>query len=106
MKDAAKDFINWLYTSDEGKNFVVNKFHFIPPLSGYEDVRPEDALGAAVLEYSESDKVIPWVFMGYPTGWGEDILGMNIQVYLAGGTSWDDMLKTCIEEWETARQNE
>lgn len=106
VKDAAKDFINWLYTSDEGKNFVVNKFHFIPPLSGYEDVRPEDALGAAVLEYSESDKVIPWVFMGYPTGWGEDILGMNIQVYLAGGTSWDDMLKTCIEEWETARQNE
>lgn len=106
VKDAAKDFLNWLYTSDEGKDFVVNKFHFIPPLNGYEDVRPEDALGAAVLEYSEADKVTPWVFMGYPTGWGEDVLGINIQVYLAGGASWDEVLNTCMEEWKNTRQSE
>ncbi len=106
VKDAAKDFINWLYTSDTGKDFVVNKFHFIPPLSGYEDVRPEDALGAAVLEYSEAGKVIPWVFMGYPTGWGENVLGVNIQMYLAGEASWEDVLNTCIQEWEESRQSE
>ncbi|WP_129724445.1 ABC transporter substrate-binding protein [Xylanivirga thermophila] len=104
VKNAAEDFLNWLYTSDKGKEFIVDKFHFIPPFKGYENNRPADSLGLAVLEYSEAGNVIPWVFMGYPTGWGENVLGVNIQLYIAGESTWEDVINNCKAEWETSRK--
>jgi len=103
-KAAAKDFLNWLYTSDAGKDFVVNKFFFIPPLKGYENFEPQDSLGKAVKSYAESGKTMPWVFMGYPTGWGQEVLGTDIQKYLAGEMTWDDLVKDVQAQWEAARQ--
>lgn len=100
---AAKDFLNWLYTSDAGKDFVVNKFFFIPPLMGYEGFEPKDSLGQAVKSYAESGKTMPWVFMGYPTGWGQEVLGTDIQKYLAGEMNWADLVKDVQIKWEEAR---
>lgn len=103
-KAAAKDFLNWLYTSDKGKDIVVNNFLFIPPLKGFENLQPKDALGQAVKRYAEAGKTMPWVFMGYPTGWGMDKLGTEIQKYLAGETKWEDVIKSSQAEWEKARK--
>lgn len=102
-KLAAKDFLNWLYTSDEGKDFVVNKFFFIPPLQGYEHLEPQDALGKAVKRYSEEGKTTPWVFMGYPTAWGEKVLGLEIQRYLATDVTWEEIIKIAKEKWAEMR---
>jgi raffinose/stachyose/melibiose transport system substrate-binding protein len=102
-KAAAKDFLNWLYTSEKGKDYVVNKFYFIPALKGYENFDPQDSLGKAVKAYAEAGKTVPWVFMGYPTGWGMDMLGANIQKYLAGEMTWDELIKDSQERWEKER---
>lgn len=85
-KAAAKDFLNWLYTSDEGKTLIINEFNFIPTFTGYEsdDLQPKDSLAQEVLRYSSEGRTMPWVFMGYPTAWGMDVLGADIQAYLAG----------------------
>ena len=88
-KAEAKKFINWLYTSDRGKEIVVNKFFFIPPLKGYEKYQVADPLGQAILRFASNGKIIPWVFMGYPSGWGMDILGVKIQAYYAGTMSYN-----------------
>jgi raffinose/stachyose/melibiose transport system substrate-binding protein len=104
QQKAAKDFLNWLYTSDKGKDFVVNKFFFIPALKGYEKLQPKDALGAAVKRYVEAGKTSPWVFMGYPTGWGQDVLGKEIQKYLAGDEKWEDLIKNCQDKWAEMRK--
>lgn len=103
-KKAAKDFLNWLYTSDAGKDYVVNKFFFIPPLKGYEGFEPKDSLGQAVKGYAESGKTMPWVFMGYPTGWGQEVLGTDIQKYLGGEMKWEDLVKDVQTKWEEARK--
>lgn len=103
-KQAAKDFLNWLYTSDEGKDYVVNKFFFIPPLKGYEGFDPKDSLGKAVKGYAEAGNTMPWVFMGYPTGWGQEILGTDIQKYLAGEMKWEELVKDVQTKWEEARK--
>ncbi|WP_315118232.1 ABC transporter substrate-binding protein [uncultured Clostridium sp.] len=100
---AAKDFLNWLYTSEKGKDYVVNKFFFIPPFKGYENFQPKDSLGAAVNRYAQEGKTSPWVFMGYPTGWGMDVLGQEVQKYLAGEVQWDEAIKTAQAKWEKAR---
>lgn len=102
-KDAAKDFLNWLYTSEEGKDFVVNKFFFIPPLKGYENLEPQDSLGKAVKQYSEEGKTTPWVFMGYPTAWGMDVLGIEIQKYLAKDIPWEEVIQEAKTKWTEMR---
>jgi len=103
VKDAAKDFLNWLYTSEKGKDYVVNEFHFIPPLTGYEDLEVNDPLGNAVSRYAEAGKTTPWVFMGYPTGWGMEALGNNIQKYLSGEFTWEEVISESQAQWKDMR---
>ena len=47
---------------------------------------------------------MPWVFMGYPSGWGMDILGNQIQKYLAGKITWDEVISVSIDEWAILRK--
>ena len=105
-KAAAKDFLNWLYTSDEGKEMVINDFNFIPAFKGYEDesLQPKDPLSAAVLQYANDGKTMPWVFMGYPSGWGENVVGADIQKYLDGSMSWEDLVKHAQDTWAEERK--
>lgn len=103
-KKAAKEFLNWLYTSDEGKDIVVNKFFFIPPLKGYDAYEPKDSLGKAVMAHFKDGKTLPWVFMGYPTGWGQEKLGAGIQKYLAGEATWDECISNAKAQWKELRK--
>ncbi len=103
-KQAAKDFLNWLYTSEEGKDIIVNKFFFVPPFTGYDNYPAQDALGKAIMEYQAAGKTTPWVFMGYPTSWGEQVLGVNLQKYIGGESSWDEAIKASQDAWKESRQ--
>ncbi|KAJ52384.1 raffinose/stachyose/melibiose transport system substrate-binding protein [Clostridium tetanomorphum] len=103
-KTAAKDFLNWLYTSDKGKDYVANKFFFIPALKGYENYKPEDSLRKAIQRYMDAEKTTTWVFMGYPTAWGENTVGINIQKYLSGKMTWDQLVKDSKAQWEKSRK--
>ena len=53
---------------------IINDFNFIPAFKGYEsdELQPKDPLSAEVLNYANNGKTMPWVFMGYPSGWGEN----------------------------------
>ncbi len=102
-KEAAKDFLNWLYTSDEGKKIVVNEMFFIPPLSGYDDVQPADPLAQDIMMYANEGRTMPWVFMGYPTDWGMGVLGEQVQKYYAGAATWDEVVETVKAKWVEMR---
>jgi len=105
VQAAANDFLNWLYTSEEGKKIVINDFKFIPALKGYDspELQPSDPLARDILKYSNQERTMPWVFMGYPSGWGQNVLGTNIQSYLAGDMTWDQLEKDAQKEWKKAR---
>lgn len=104
-KKAAKDFLNWLYTSDKGKDMIINDFKFIPAFKGFEGdkLQPTDTLAKAVLQYANDGKTMPWVFMGYPTGWGQDKLGTDIQKYIAGDMTWDALVTDAKKTWSELR---
>ncbi|WP_409272648.1 ABC transporter substrate-binding protein [Neobacillus sp. SCS-31] len=99
----AKKFLDWLYTSDEGKETVLNDFKFIPAYSGYDSSKISDPLAKDIYKYAEEGKTIGWTFMGYPTGWGQDTLGIEIQKYVSGQAKWDDVVNVSKEAWEKAR---
>lgn len=103
-RQAAKDFLNWLYTSDEGKDIVVNKFAFIPPFTGYEKFPAQDSLGRDIMKYQQEGKTTPWIFMGYPTNWGQQVLGVNIQKYLAGDMTWEQVISDSQTKWAEDRK--
>lgn len=102
-KTAAKDFLNWMYTSEEGKDIIVNKCFFIPAFKGYENFPAQDSLGREVMRYMNEGKTTPWVFMGYPTAWGEDVVGSNLQKYFAGQMTWEQLVEDSKAKWTEMR---
>ncbi|RLL46706.1 carbohydrate ABC transporter substrate-binding protein [Oceanobacillus piezotolerans] len=104
VQQAAKDFLDWMYTSDAGKEMVLNDFKFIPAYEGYDTAQISDPLSQVVYSYSEEGKTIGWTFMATPVGWNEDVLGVNMQRYLNGDIEWQEVLDTAKQEWEKSRQ--
>ncbi|GAA0363696.1 ABC transporter substrate-binding protein [Alkalibacterium iburiense] len=98
---AAKDFLDWMYLSEEGKQFVIDEFNFVPAYEGYEDLEINDPLSQVVYDYSESGETIGWIFTGYPTGFTNNEFGPNLQAYLGGEMTWDEMIENSISAWES-----
>ena len=101
--EAAKDFLDWMYTSEEGKEAVLTEFKFIPAYEGYDVSKISDPLSRAVYEYATAGKTIGWTFMGYPTGWGQNELGVSIQKYISGEAEWDEVVTETQASWEKNR---
>lgn len=68
-KEEAKTFLNWLVTSDMGKEYIVKKWKFIPALSTIP-ATPEDIglLGADVWNYVKEGKVYGLQASKFPDG--------------------------------------
>lgn len=100
---AAKDFLDWMNTSEVGKDTVVTEFNFIPAYEGYDASKIADPLSKDIYEYSSNGNTIGWVFAGYPSNaWG-DILGANMQQYIAEDLTWEQLVEDSIEKWEEPR---
>lgn len=101
---ASKDFLDYLYTSDEGKQIVLEDFKFVPAYKGYDTDKISDPLSKDVYTYYTDGKTTGWVFMGYPAAWGEQTVGAQIQKYVAGEASWDEVVKTAQDKWAEERK--
>lgn len=65
---AGKDFIEWLYTSETGKKYLMEEFGFIPVVANMKNEKL-DPLSQAVAEYTNGGKTIPWPMNSYwPAG--------------------------------------
>jgi raffinose/stachyose/melibiose transport system substrate-binding protein len=64
---AASAFLNWLFTSDTGKNAIVKDFKFIPAMTNIE-ASELDPLSKAVFEATKSGQTIPWASNYFPQG--------------------------------------
>ncbi|CAM3828076.1 ABC transporter substrate-binding protein [Mesobacillus zeae] len=101
--EESKKFLDWLYTSDEGKRTVLEDFKFIPAYEGYDASKISDPISKEIYKYVENKKTIGWAFMGYPTGWGQEELGVQIQKYLSGDADWDQVVENTQKSWEKSR---
>ncbi|MDH6363825.1 raffinose/stachyose/melibiose transport system substrate-binding protein [Enterococcus sp. PF1-24] len=101
---AAKDFLDYLYTSEEGKQIVLEDFKFVPAYQGYDTDKISDPLSKDVYTYYTEGNTTGWVFMGYPAGWGEQSLGAEIQKYVAGDASWEEVISTVQKKWAEERK--
>lgn len=101
---ASKEFIDWLYTSEEGKKAVLEDFKFIPAYKGYDTSKISDPISKEIYQYAKDGKTINWVFMGYPSDWGMNKLGADIQQYVSGKLTWEDLVKKAKTTWAESRE--
>ena len=101
---ASKEFIDWLYTSEEGKKAVLEDFKFIPAYKGYDTSKISDPISKEIYQYAKDGKTINWVFMGYPSDWGMNKLGADIQQYVSGKLTWEDLVKNAKKTWAESRE--
>lgn len=103
---AAKDFLDWMYTSKEGKKNVVNKLHFVPAYKGYEGMKMSDPLTQVVFDYTNDHKTFGWAFPGYTgTPWDTNVAQPNLQKYLSGKQGWDKTVSNMTDGWASQQKS-
>jgi raffinose/stachyose/melibiose transport system substrate-binding protein len=88
---AGKDFLNWLYTSETGKNYLMNEFGFIPVLTTMTNDNL-DPLSQSVADYAAQGKTITWPMSYWPAGIVDTYLVPVAQEFFTTDMSADDFL--------------
>lgn len=103
---AAIDFIEWVYSSDEGKDYVTNKLGFISPFSTFsDDESPTDPLAKEVLSYmNNSEKYsVSWNFTAFPNQAFKDNFGTQLLAYCKGEIDYSTLSQFVKETWASEK---
>lgn len=100
-QQAGKDFLNWLYTSDKGKEYLMDEFGFIPVVEGMESENM-DPLSQEVAKYTEEGKTITWPMNQWPAGIVDVYLVPVAEKFFTTDMSEQDFLKALDEAWAEA----
>ena len=104
---ASIEFVEWLFTSETGKNHVTNELGFIAPFDTFEDSEvPQDPLAKEVLKYLSNDDLynVDWNFTTFPSQTFKDNFGAALLEYCNGNMKWEDVKKLVIEEWASEKE--
>ena len=100
------DFLNWLFSSDTGKDYVTNKLDFITPFDTFSnDELPSDPLAREVVRYMNDDNVqtVPWIFTAFPSDVFKNRVGAALLEYVQGTKAWEDVESTVKSVWKSER---
>lgn len=106
-QQASIDFIEWVYSSDEGKNFVTNELGFISPFNTFSDEEsPDDPLAKEVIADmgDESSTSVSWNFTAFPSQTFKDDFGTNLLNYTKGEMEWNVVIKAAKDEWASEKE--
>lgn len=99
--DATLHFLEWVITSDRGRETFRDEMGFVTPFETFTDeYQPENPLVAAANEYIDNGKTsIPWVFSTIPSeGWKNGV-GSALLEYSQGTGDWEAVKKAFVEGW-------
>lgn len=100
MKEEAKEFLNWLVTSETGKHYIAKEFKFIPAFTTIEATSDDlGDLGAEVVKYSQDGKSLSWNFNKFPDG-AMNEFGSKMQSYIAGKSDAARLLEDLQKSWD------
>lgn len=105
---AAKDFLYWLFSSETGKNYVLNNLDLIAPFDTFSgDEVPNDPLSKQVLEWTKKNNIetIPWIFEFFPSQTFKNNVGSGLLQYAQEKINWDSFKNTVSEEWKKESSN-
>lgn len=101
--EASRDFLNWLYLSEEGQQAMVEEMQFIPPLEGFELDKINDPVSQVIYQEMLDGNNSAMTHNQYPDGWFQLVLFPEYQRYLDGYSTWDEFLTNTSEGFEEMR---
>jgi len=105
-QDASIAFVEWVFSSEEGKAAVTNDLGFIAPFNTFTDAeKPTDPLAKEVIRYmSDTTKTsVSWNFTSFPSQDFKDAFGAALLEYANGTMAWDDVKKLVIDKWASEK---
>ena len=104
-QQASVDFLEWLFTSETGKAYVVNDLGFIAPFNTFSDnEKPEDPLAKEVLRWMEKDVTsIAWTFAAFPSEEFKNYFGDALLEYAQGQKDWAEVEQIVVDSWASER---
>lgn len=105
-QQASLDFLDWLFSSETGKKYVIEELDFITPFNTFsEDEQPKDPLAREVIRYMNSGDVtaVPWIFTSFPSETFKTEVGSALLDYVQGDKKWEDVNRVIIDTWKSER---
>ena len=98
---ATLDFVNWMITSDKGKDYMVNKLGNAAPFTTFgDDEKPSDPLAKEMYRYMDSGKTsITWNFTTVPSQAFKDDFGAALLEYCNGNMTWNEVKDLVVARW-------
>lgn len=101
-KKEAKKFLNWMVSSEKGKSFMKEQFHYISVFKNIETDRSRPLEGE-IMRYSEQKKLLSWNWFKFPPG-VKDEFGYAMQAYVGKQLTRDQLLQELQKSWEKANK--
>lgn len=97
MQEEAKQFLNWMVSSDTGKQYLTDEFGYIP---AYDNISSNLLGGISndLLAYAGEGKTIPWSFTAWHDGMYNEF-AEHTQKYVAGKITYNEMLAAMQASW-------
>lgn len=101
---AAKDFINWMYTSKQAQNVIINEMRFVPATKNFAVSRLPDDLSKEIYRIGTSKKAQAPIHKQYPNGFTNQALGPYMQRYFVNRISWSNLKKEVSAKYRQLRE--
>ncbi len=98
---ATIDFINWMVSSEKGKDYMVNALGNAAPFTTFtDDEKPSDPLAKEMFRWMENGKnSVTWNFTIFPSQAFKDDFGDALLQYASGNMTWDDVKNVVVTRW-------
>ncbi len=106
-QQAAIEFIEWVYSSETGKNYVTNSLGFISPFNTFSEAEsPKDPLAKEVLAFMADTSVssVSWNFTAFPSQAFKDNFGSKLLSYAKGEITWDEVVTHVKDSWAAEKK--
>lgn len=105
---ATIDFVEWVFSSEKGKDAVTNQLKFIAPFNTFSDAEsPQDPLAQEVIKYmADTTKTsVSWNFTTFPSQTFKDDFGQALLAYAVGTETWNEVKDLVVTEWASEWAN-
>ena len=102
---ASLDFLYWLFSSDKGKQYVINDLGFNPPFDTFSaGETPTDPLAKDIQTWKNKDGIttVSWsAFQIFPSQDWKNSFGADLLSYAQGQMTWDQVSSDVVSTWKT-----
>lgn len=101
-QQATKDFLEWVITSDAGRESLANTMGFVTPFDTFADYLPSNPFIQADAAYTAAGKTaVTWNFTVMPSEEWKNGVGQALLQYAQETGDWDGVVTAFVDGWAT-----